>query len=491
VTVIDAPRAVSSDIVTAVRQATDQAAQRGRRGHFSFTAASAAERVVAPILGLYLGYSVVRLPEVFPQLAVPHLPMILILVFAAMLAVAIPTDAWSGIWKRARSLRLVAAILGLAVVTMPLGIWPTGSFTFLQDKYLSSVIVFVCCLVFLRDRRAFRVAVATYVLCVGAVSVDVLHTYDPNAVVLNDDGDPIAPQVLEEHPDLRRLRAVGQSLDPNDFGAILCATFPLALWLSVGNARRRVFWTGMAVLFVAAVVPTQSRGSELGFVATSVVLVGAGARGWRRWLSIGMIAGCVGLFVMMATGIGAAGRFTDFSENDYNIAGNNGRWWFWKQGVIWSLKRPWGYGIGNFATYFGMLNREERAAHSSWIQYLMELGFLGLYLFASLCRYLVNGLRRLRRAALAHAAYDRVSKDEEVLAGHMLAVLTAILVTGSLLSSGYNPLTYMSLGLAGAVLLGTPVTMDQAAGALAPAPSPRGGAVRRRVRVFPGPQRAR
>lgn len=487
-TILGANDPFATDVVAAVRQAAEAVPRRSRAGLFSLLTGSPVETILAPLVGLYLGFAVVRLPEVFQAVAIPHLPMILMLVFIAILGLAIPAGAWSLVWKRAPALRIVAGLVVVAIVTAPLGIWPSESLQFLRERYIVAVLVFVTCLVLLRDRRNFRTAVTIYVLCSATVCVNVLHTYDPD-VVLDEDGNQIDPDILAARPELRRLASVGVSLDSNDFGAILATTFPLALWLSVGSLRRRVFWTGIAGLMVAAVVPTQSRGSELGFVAVAAVIVTVGARGWRRWMSTALIVGCVGLFVMMASGIGAGGRFSDFGAEDYNIAGNEGRMFFWKQGFVWMLKRPWGYGIANFPTYFGMLNGPERAAHSSWVQYGMELGIAGLVLFVTLCVGLVKGLRQLRKLAAALRERHPAAKDEEILAGHMLAMLAGVLVTGTFLSNAYYPLMYMALGMAGATLLGSPLAEQLAT--LHPAPAAAGHPrARRRLRSFPGQTQA-
>lgn len=477
-----------ADIVGAVREAAATAPKRMVGGGFSLAKAGLGEMVLAPILGLYLGYAVVRLPEVFPQMNIPHLPMVLMLGFLAMLGMAIPSDAWSVIWNHSRPLRLVMGLVALAVGTAPVGIWPSESFLFIREKYFISVVIFLCCLVFLRDRKCLRMAIAIYVLCVGAVSYNVVHTYDPNAIIYNEDGEPIDPAIVAARPELRRI-TVGVSLDSNDFGAIICTTFPLALWLSVGNLRRRIFWSGIAVLLVMAVVPTQSRGAELGMIAAGVVLVSAGARGWRRWLSFALIAACVAVFVMMATGIGAGGRFADFSEDDYNLT-NEGRWFFWKQGFIWMLKRPWGYGIMNYPTYFGMLNGPERAAHSSWVQYGMELGVAGIVTFVLLCVALVGGLRHYRKRAIALGATHPEARNEAILSGHMLALMAGVLVTGSFLSNAYYPLMYMALGLAGATLLGAPLPPEEPVPVMDTPPASSGnrprGTGKHRLRTFPG-----
>jgi hypothetical protein len=450
-----------------VREAANAIPKRAQSFAFSLTQAGVGERVVAPILGLYLGFAVVRLPEVFAAFAIPKLPMLLMLLFLGILGTTIPAQAWTAIWQKSRALRLVSGLAVLAIGTAPVGIWPSESLLFIQDRYIVAICVFLCCLVFLRDRRALRLAVSLFVLSVTAVSADVVHTYDPNAVILGEDGQPLDPDVVAARPELRRLAKVGISLDSNDFGAILAAAFPLAIWLSVGSLGRRVFWGGTAILFVMAVVPTQSRGSMLGFGVAAVVLISAGAKGWRRWLTAVMVAGAAGLFLMMATGIGAAGRFTDFSADDYNLQGE-GRWFFWKQGFIWMLKRPWGYGINNYPTYYGQLNGPERAAHSMWVQYGMELGVLGLAGAVLLAWWLVRGLQAHRKQAYRYVNVLPGARDEGILAGHVLAMLAATLVTGSFLSNAYHPMTYMAYGLAGAVLLGSPLPDDQPAPAMEP-----------------------
>ncbi|MBP6442596.1 MAG: O-antigen ligase family protein [Gemmatimonadales bacterium] len=480
------PDTSTADLLGSIRAATSAAPQAPRRGFggFSLATAGRGELALAPFVGLYLGYAVVRLPEVFAAFEIPKGPMIMMLIFVAMLALAIPPEAWKQIWERSKPMRLVCVLLGIVVVTMPLGIWPSGSFDFLRQRYLISFVIFLTCLVLLRDRRALRIAAAVFVLSVTAVSANVLDTYDPNALILNEDGEPIDPDVLAARPELRRLATVGIGLDSNDFGAIVVAAFPLALWLSVGSFWRRLFWTGAAGVMVMAVVPTQSRGSMLGLVAAAAVVVGAGARGWRRLLSMGLVAAAVGGFVYMAVKSGAGDRFSDFGGDDYNL-GNDGRIFFWKQGMVWMIKRPWGYGIANFPTYFGMLNQQDRAAHSSWVQVGMELGVAGLITFGALCATLIAGLRKMAKAANAARSLRADAAEHEVQAGHMLAMLTGVLVTGSFLSNAYYPMMYMALGLAAATLLGSPFTLAPPPAPSTPEPVPSSGGRRRRILAAP------
>ncbi len=456
-----------SNLVDLVKSASTQETKRVKPSGFSLSRAGAVELAVAPLLGLYLGYAVARLPEVFDAFDIPNLPMFAMLAFVAVLALAIPSDAWKLIWGQSRPLRLVAIILGLACATLPIGIWPSGSLYYLRTRFIISLVVFLLCLVILRDRRTMRWAVAIFVLCVTAIGANYVYKYNPDAIRYDRLGNPIDSSVEKARPN------VGKSLDPNDFGSILAATFPLALWLSVGSMRRRIFWGACALTLCAAVVPTMSRGSMLAFGAAATVLLGMGARGWRRILTFVMIAGGVALFIMMASGAGM-GRFTDFGSDDYNLTSNSGRWYFWKQGIVWTIKRPWGYGLDNFPTYMDIINGDGRAAHSTWVQYGMELGVAGIVTFVMLCYFLGRSLVAHRRRAMSLETQYPEARKEEWLASHMIAMLAAILVADTFLSNAYGALLYMALGLMGAVLLGSPLPTPDPVEAPAVAPGPRG-----------------
>lgn len=450
------PAAHAASTTDLVREAAASSGGGRKRTHevFSVAEGGSAERWIAPFLGIYLGWAVARIPEVFPAVAIPKLPMILLIVFMVMLAVAIPPHGWERVWRESHPLKLVAALAVLSVITAPIGIWFGGSFWFLRNRYVISVVIFLACLIFLRDRKAMRIAIVIFILCVAAIAIYTLMHYDPNADVYNEYGQLVDPRDVSIEQ--RRVQ-VSLSLDSNDWGAILATSTPLAVWLSAGSFWRRLFWGAIAILLIAGVVPTSSRGSLLGLIAAGLVLVSVGATGWRRLLMLLLVSGAGLVFSAVATQ-GQLGRFFDFGTDDYNVSGNEGRFYFWRQGIVWMIKRPWGYGIDNFPTYFGWLNGPDRAAHSMWIQYGVELGVLGLVSIVTLCWFLFRRLRRWRKLALANRRAPGDPMDKEaILLGHVMAMLTGTLVTGSFLSNAYYPLTYMSLGIAAAALLGSPL----------------------------------
>lgn len=440
-------------VADTVRDATAHAGRRPTAALFELTKAKSGEKVVAGLLGIYLAYAVARLPEVFPVLVVPKLPMVLLALFMLLLATMFTPQVWEQVWKASMPLKCVAVLFGLSIFTAPIGIWMGGSLAFVQNRYIIAVVIFLACLIFLRDRSSMRIAVSLFVLAVLSIAIYTLATYDPNPTLFDQYGNVVDPSEVS----IDRLRPrVSLSLDSNDWGAVVATTVPLALWLSFGGFWRRIFWTAVAITIFAGVVPTASRGSLLGLVAAGLVLVGVGATGWRRWMLTLVMVGAGFVFAAIATD-GQLQRFFDFSGDDYNLQGE-GRWYFWRQGIVWTIKRPTGYGIANFGTYFDWLNGYSRAAHSMWVQYGVELGVAGLATIVYLCWYLTNRNRRLRKLALAsRKAPGDIADRDAVLHGHMLAMLAGVLVTGSFLSNAYYPLTYMALGMAAAALLGSPL----------------------------------
>ncbi len=462
-----------TNLVDLVKSASTQEGNHPKSVGFSLGKAGMVELALAPVLGLYLGYAVGRLPEVFDMFAVQRLPMILMLVFLLILGLTVPSEAWQRVWHRSRPMQLVALLFGLAFATAPAGLWPTGSFEFVRTRYVLAIALFLCSLVFLRDRRAFRSAMVVYVLCVTAVALSVAGNFDPGAVPLDGNGNPVG--ILGTAARVY----VGVSLDPNDFGSILAATLPIALWLSVGSVRRRIFYGACSLILISAVVPTQSRGGMLAMAGAATALIGVGARGWRRVLTVVLIAGGVGIFLYLASST-QMDRFTNFSANDYNLQSSGGRLFFWKQGLVWMLKRPWGYGIDQFPTYMDMINGEGRAAHSAWVQYGMELGVAGLTTFVALCVFMFRSMFRHRRQAIQLQGVVPEARSEEALASHMIAMLTALLISATFLSLAYGLLLYMAIGLVAAVHLGSPFP-ESATVIDTPVSSPPGPRPARRV----------
>lgn len=475
----DAPASTTAQVKAAMVAAT--ANPRTIRGvKFSFDKVTPREAAVAPLLGIYLGFSVARLHERFPVLQVPNLLFGLMAIMLITLMAAVPKGGWKTVWKSSLQVRLVAVLLGLAFVTAPLGIWAAGSLNYLVTRYSIAIGVYIACLFLLRDRKVLRRVVILYVAITTLVAcVNVYNYFNgdfSNTLMTRRD---LAVYEQSGVLNAERARQGLGSLDPNDLAAVLATTFPLALWLAIGNLRRRVIWTSCAIVLIVGVVPTSSRGGLLGLAAAAIVLVLVGARGGKRVFLVGSMA--LGAFAFMTLAGSQMDRLSEFGTNDYNYTTSEGRIGIWKRGIVWMIKRPWGYGLENFPLYFGWLNGPDRAAHNSLIQYGVELGVLGLFVYLLATWTLITSLLKVRSHALNAG---RAGQETVALCGHVLAVIAASFTSGFFLSHAYYPLTYMAIGIGSAVVLSATETIKQAAPVAASVPSGPAGRRRRYLKAF-------
>lgn len=448
-------------VTEAVRQASKEGPRRVART-IDFTSSSGIHRFASVLLGLYLTYYVSRVQEVFPVLAVPRLPMILMLLIAALTAAGMPSPMWRRIWDHSLAMRLMLLFIGLVILTVPMGIYVMGSYEFLRDRYMQSLVVFFAALILCRDRTNLRLALSTFVIVLAVLTIWGLMHPQPK---LNEDGEMIFKE--DGTPRMDRM-GLGGSLDPNDFAAVVVAAIPMAIYLGIGGFLRRIIFWGVAMILVAGVVPTGSRGGMLGLMVVGIVLISQGSSWWRKVLLAGMVVAAAGLFVLTASE-DAGARFGTISTADYNFTESEGRIAIWKRGLVWMTWRPWGYGIDNFPVFFGWMNGPDRAAHNSFVQIGVEIGVAGLATFCFLIWHLGRSSVRQRKEAAAiartlpYGPQRRRADSEAWLAGCGTAMLAGTMTTGFFLSNAYYGLMYMVLGVAAAILLGYPVTAPQAA----------------------------
>jgi O-antigen ligase len=422
---------------------------RRRKAGFSRTEVSPGLRSIALLLGVFLAYAVLRIQELYPALDVPNLPLIMAIVLALTVVGATPFSGWKEIWLAVPPVRWQALLLVLGIVTAPFGIWMSGSLTYYLFTYSVSVIVFLVTVVILRDRRAMAVTLRLLLIAIGVVAA---YTLSDAATTMGKTD---------------RVR-FGITLDPNDLAILFVALVPMALYMAVRKGGRSVGWTAVAVLCAVGIVPTQSRGAILGIGAVAVALIALGTSGTKRTLYVlGTVAVAVAIFsVASATG---ADRITDFSD----YSGGESRTAIWKRGLVWMTWRPWGYGMDNFAIYFGWLNGNERAAHNSFIQIGVDLGVLALLAFAMLYLHTGRELLRQRRHALSLRDGAPEAEREAALASFVIAMMAGTAVAGFFLSKAYSGITLFAQGLGIAVLLGYPY-WNRTGDAAAPAAEPSG-----------------
>ena len=206
--------------------------------------------------------------------------------------------------------------------------------------------------------------------------------------------------------------------DGNDFSASLCILIPMTILLALTVKRRWLALTAWfaVVIFILAIVGSQSRGATLGLAAVAAFL----------WLfSKRKVASLMGiaLAAMIMVFYASDAYFERMSTiRTYQTEGSaQGRIMAWKAGTRMALDNPiLGVGAGSFAIAFGTTHRPPEivgpmpwlTAHSSYFLVLGELGFPGIVVFMAL---VIGGFRSTMSGTTARgASADRVAVDQRV-----------------------------------------------------------------------------
>lgn len=352
--------------------------------------------------------------------------------------------------------RWALGIVVLVALSIPGGLNPGRSLTFLLKDYARSVILMLLIAASIRGladvRRLAWVQIAGLTLCALAIL--------SNAEVGSEG----------------RLSTEHTYYDPNDLATLIVCTLPLVLYLWRRPTRLlgRLALAAVTVFLMATLGETGSRGGFLGFVVVAGYLL-LRFSGISRAKRVGAVA----VLVVMLVGL-ASDRYFERIETilhpsaDYNWSGKSetGRMEIWKRGVEYMLSHPaLGVGAANFERAEGTLSPEARerqrygrsfrwsTAHNSFIQIGAELGVMGLVLLVAL---FADGFRVLGRVRRWRAG------EATVLAQVLTACLLGFVVTAIFLSQAYSAYLYALLGMA----LGLSRVVSAAAAGVQPRASP-------------------
>jgi hypothetical protein len=335
--------------------------------------------------------------------------------------------------------RWVLAILALAALSVPAGVYPGYSFRFITQDHVKTVLFAVILAAAVRSARDVERFMAVHVAGATLYCLTVLARYDPGG-----DG---------------RLGGLIY-YDANDLAMVLVCTVPMLVYLARPG---RPTWLRLAMvpvlgLFALTIVQTGSRGGFLGLLAVFAAMI-AGFHAVPRAQRFG-VAAVLALGLLVAGNDQFWGRLSTLlnPSSDYNWSGNsaNGRMEVWKRGVGYMLDHPvLGVGAAAFGAAEGRLSpMAERAeltgrgykwsaAHNSFVQIGAELGFPGLIAFCLLLWAAFAAARRLSRSARG----ERAPPPEAALGQAFVVVLVGYCVSGFFLSQAYSAYLYSVLAL--------------------------------------------
>ena len=341
-------------------------------------------------------------------------------------------------WKQLPKLPAVAtpfsrtaiALVALAVVTAPFSVWRGMTLAFLTVQLpVMAAAVIVCC----KISYTWEVLRGIMrVLVVAAVALGLTAT-------------------LAFHGG---RASASDSYDTNDLAYVLVSILPLALafTLTAKTKAKMLVNAGVCIMLLFVVLLTQSRGGLFGLVAMLAVMVlvplrrpqGGKSRNRIVLPAVGLV--CASMLVWTFLPAETRERLSSVLQlsSDYNMDTTNkdSRSAIWKRGIAAALQRPIGYGVSTFEMVDVRMGGKFRAPHNSYLQVLVELGFLGMLLFIRLYVLCWRALQRMRKSLLALAPSEE--HDQMLIFARMLQVaLVGNSVSGFFLSMSYSVLLWV------------------------------------------------
>jgi O-antigen ligase len=388
------------------------------------------------LLAVFVFLLIGRAAEIFVFL----LPLRLLLVTGLVViawAATVPRTPLPPFWVEPEA-RLTLCLLGYAVATLPLSIWPSESIEFVTGfvKIVVFVIVLVHCV---RSPRH-----ATTIMWAAVAAALLLQSS-----VLAGHGGLNAQTGALEVSEGNRAWVTG-TYDPNDIAFIMACVLPLAFFRAV-SAKGVARYVAGAVAFLC-IVTTIKTGSRGGFVTMVVVggILFVKSRGRVRWILAALAV--VAMLAFASAGywdrIGTIWGVKSSAVGTYDAAGfEAARWQTWKKMIALTIDYlPFGSGAGTVMTAEGITHGggvKWETAHNALLQIAVELGIPGVAIFVML---LYGALRTCRR--LVRDTSRRPELNKMTWMAHAVETsLYAYIVGAFALSQAYAPILYLFLGL--------------------------------------------
>ena len=341
--------------------------------------------------------------------------------------------------------RDVMILVGVALITVPISVWPAHSLAFLFNVFLKTVLLFL--LVIYWCRSVHDVRRLLWVYCVASVAI-------------------VIPGVLSGHAGQERYSLESLSYDPNDIALLQVMALPLIVYLySTSGQRLKLLLGGMALLCLYGVVLTQSRGGFLALVVAGSLILSRSSMSRSAKLSI-VAVGIVVFGVLAGTAWKERIRTIWDPQTEYDQTAG-GRTEIWKASLVLLATHPWGVGIDNFVTAEGLSHGgagKWSASHNTFLEIAVELGVVGLAIFIHLLRGTIKTLHQIKMSIqpripiqfLRNASLKRPVKGPQELdeRGHLFQIAEAVEITlwgfivgGFFLSQAYSATLYIMLAL--------------------------------------------
>jgi probable O-glycosylation ligase (exosortase A-associated) len=389
--------------------------------------------------GALVAFTVILL--ISPQTWFPVLKTVRIAFLAAGIAMAAHvverTARRKAITPLSPEIGIAFALVGWAILTLPMSVWPGGSVRVLLDHYLKAIAFFWLLGAIVNSSDRLRVMAWTLTLCSVPLAATGVANYFSD--------DRLSTGVRGFY----RISGYGGVLteNPNDLALMLNLIIPIAgaLVISERGVRRLVVLGAMA-LAAAAVILTFSRAGFLTLAATFILFLGMLVRRKSAGVALLLVLAAVAMPAMLPSGYtDRLATITNIEEDRTGSA--QGRWDDLQVAVTLVANNPVvGAGIGQDILVMNEERGEDEwtSVHNAYLQYGVDLGIPGLLLFV----WLHLTCLRAARAVDRRASHDPSVRDLQPLACGLQISLIAFGVAALFHPIAYQFYFFSMAGLA-------------------------------------------
>jgi O-antigen ligase len=283
---------------------------------------------------------------------------------------------------RPREINLVL-LLGLAsLLSIPFAIDPNEAWTTFSEILVKALLIFIVLVNVVKTERRLDLLILLVLAVSIYLSINAIQDYQLGVFKVGK----------AENNNLRIAgRIKGLFENSNDLALHLVTMAPLAFALAFAKRGiiSKVVYLGAAILIVAAIVVTFSRGGFLGLIAVAFVLVRKLGRNNRVTATTGFIFAVL-LFLAFEPG-DYGGRISTIFDSAGDITGSSSqRNQVLQRSVLVALRYPlFGVGLGNFHHK----SYQELGTHNAYTQVGSEMGIAAMVIYMM---FLLAPLKRLR-----------------------------------------------------------------------------------------------
>ncbi|MEK6758806.1 MAG: O-antigen ligase family protein [Deltaproteobacteria bacterium] len=341
-----------------------------------------------------------------------------------------------GVVLKERGFRLLFYLQLLAVVLMPFAIWTGKAMDFWLESYVKIFALFYLIVVALEDGRKVDTVLRLIFVCCALVAGRVVLAFLTGNIIYDYDGT-------------RRVMGISilSSTDPNDMALAIAMSLPIGMYFfyTVKGLLAKSFYLGLALICIAAILYSGSRGGYLGLLTGATVFFFMVYR--TKKLRLAGFA-LLGLMALPFVPGDYQARFTSIFDSENYVYSEAGRLGIWKRGLSTVIREPQGVGISNFALTEGERKKEKgyqgkwHVAHNSYLQVAVELGVAGFILYSL---FLYTGFKELGR--IIRMSDEAGDARRRFCATALTASLVAFCISSFFLSQAYYWNHYIFIGV--------------------------------------------